>query len=74
MDSKQPERPVCPLYITGEKNKIMCRSVLPDASYTAMAFPTIKLCENQRSIYCCDNYKFCEQYISFEHFNWTDGY
>ena len=62
----------CPIYIMHTSNEIVCKSYMADADSIALKYTSKHDLEQQHSIYCCENYRYCEQYICYRHFRWED--
>lgn len=62
----------CPLYIMHTSKEIVCKSYMADADSIALKYTSKRDLEQQHSIYCCENYRYCEQYICYRHFRWED--
>ena len=62
----------CPIYIMHTDKEIVCKSYMEDADSVALRFTAKRKLEQQHSIYCCENYRYCEQYLSYKHFKWLE--
>lgn len=63
---------ICPIYIMHTDKEIVCKSYIMDADSTALRYTSRRDMEQQHNIYCCENYRYCEQYLSYRHFRWED--
>lgn len=73
---KDSERPhageICPIFVSYKTNEIECKAHLTDAHTTILRYTNRDYAEFQHRQYCCENYKYCEQYRSYQHFRWLD--
>ena len=69
---KTAQAACCPLYIAHSAKDIECKSFVMGAAKIVMRFDVKSSFETQLQSYCCRNYKFCEHYLSWKHFQWLD--
>lgn len=71
----EPETPkgiACPLHIAHSEREITCKSYMVGSEKVSIKFDVRHNKEQQYALYCCGNYKYCEQYLSWKHFQWQD--
>lgn len=61
------------MFILRTKNEIVCKSYMIDSQEIALRYDSKASLEQQHNIYCCENYRYCEQYLSYQHFRWEDS-
>lgn len=66
------ENIVCPLFKSNTENEIRCESHVPECQVTVLKYRDRRKCEKQRRIYCQENWKRCEHYLSWLHMKWED--
>lgn len=69
---KTAQAACCPLYIAHSPREIVCKSFMIGAEKNIIRFDVKSNFETQLQSYCCGNYKFCEHYLSWKHFQWQD--
>ena len=66
------EAVLCPLFKGFTNNEIRCESHVPEASCVIIRYRNDKNCDKQRKLYCEENWKRCEHYLSWLHMKWED--
>ena len=66
------ENILCPLFKAFTQNTIRCESHVPDSNVVEIRYGDTRKCEQQRKLYCEQNWKRCEHYLSWEHMKWID--
>ena len=66
------EKVLCPLFKAYTANEIRCERHVPDSSVTVLRYGDAEKCRAQRKLYCEKNWKRCEQYLAWKHFQWED--
>ena len=67
-----PERERCPIFVSVSETEITCRSCVNGSRCSVIRFDDRIQREQQTEIFCKQNYKRCEQFLSWKHFSWQD--
>lgn len=66
------ENIVCPCYKAQSSTELWCESHVPEASMTVIRYRSTSALKKQIEIYCKENYKRCEHFLSVKHMKWDD--
>ena len=66
------ENVLCPLFVAFTENELRCSPHMPEAAATIIRYSDRQACWSQRKLYCEGNWKRCEHYLAWKHFNWED--
>ena len=72
MPNKPDSKKTCPLFIACSDREIICKSHINGAERVAVRYWVKSNLDIQMEHFCKDNYRKCEQYLSYKHFLWTD--
>ncbi len=64
--------PICPLFIAHSDKEIICKSHMTGADRVSLLYWSKANLEMQLNLFCGQNYKKCEHYLSYKHFKWED--
>lgn len=67
-----PVREICPIFVSVSETEITCRSCVNGSRCSVIRFDDRLQRESQTNIFCKQNYKRCEQFLSWQHFSWQD--
>ena len=67
-----PIREQCPHFIHFSGREIVCRGII-DGCDSCLRFRSEEQAQQQNTIYCKQNYRYCEQYRAAKHFRWEDA-
>ena len=67
-----PVREVCPIFVAVSEKEIICKSCVNSSKCCVLRFDDRIQRETQTNIFCKQNYKRCEQFLSWQHFSWQD--
>ena len=76
MASKWPningENIVCPCFKADGEKEIWCESHVPECGLVILKYRSSGARAKQEEIYCKENYKRCEHFLSVKHMRWED--
>ncbi len=64
--------PICPLFTAHSDKEIICKSHMTGADRVSLLYWSKANLEMQLTLFCGQNYKKCEHYLSYKHFKWED--
>lgn len=68
----ESESIVCPCFRASSEKELWCESHVPESSMTVLRYRNAGALKKQIEIYCKENYKRCEHYLSVKHMKWED--
>ena len=66
------ENIVCPCFRACGEKELWCESHVPESSGVVIRYRNGSALKKQIEIYCKDNYRRCEHFLSVRHMKWED--
>lgn len=66
------ENIICPCFKAMNDREIWCESHVPECGTTVLRYRNTNALRKQTEIYCKENFKRCEHFLSVKHMKWEE--